>query len=251
MNGDCYTYTWEAPKPTPNDDLTKSVKHDFITTWHYLDEIAPSNITQQFCIDQCKEAIDGEKPEYAYAAITSGKYCSCGNMPPKEERFSQCRVSCEGAPDEYCGGYDDQASWFWTGNGPESQGCIYETEPSLDGSFNITKISSQNPYNPGDHCWAEFKCPDGFDVQYNFDYFSIHDYYQYPRDPKCLYDNLYLINDNEAFRWCGEAPNYIYSPPLYEWKSVNATNVDFQFRAYHQYISSYYGFAMRLRCNRK
>ena len=28
----------------------------------------------------------GAKPEYAYAALTAGKYCSCGNMPPKEER---------------------------------------------------------------------------------------------------------------------------------------------------------------------
>ena len=42
-------------------------------------------------------------------------------MPPKEERFSQCRIPCDGAPDEYCGGYDDQASWFSTGNGPESK----------------------------------------------------------------------------------------------------------------------------------
>ena len=41
------------------------------------------------------------------------------------------------------------------------------------------------------------------------------------------------------------------SPPLYEWKSANATNVDFQFRAYHEDNSSYYGFAMRLRCDRK
>lgn len=63
----------------------------------------------------------GAKPEYAYAALTAGKYCSCGNMPPKEERFSQCRIPCDGAPDEYCGGYDDQASWFSTGNGPQSE----------------------------------------------------------------------------------------------------------------------------------
>ena len=63
----------------------------------------------------------GAKPEYAYAALTAGKYCSCGNMPPKEERFSQCRIPCDGAPDEYCGGYDDQASWFSTGYGPESE----------------------------------------------------------------------------------------------------------------------------------
>ena len=67
----------------------------------------------------------GAKPEYAYAALTAGKYCSCGNMPPKEERFSQCRIPCDGAPDEYCGG--DQASWFSTGNGPESK-YLYRIE---------------------------------------------------------------------------------------------------------------------------
>ena len=84
------------------------------------------------------------------------------------------------------------------------QGCIYETEPSLGSSFNITKISSQNPYNPGDHCWAEFKCPNGFDVKYNFDYFDI-----YARGD-CALDAMYLTSDNESFRWCGYAPGYNY-----------------------------------------
>ena len=91
-----------------------------MVSFHFKD-IAPSNITHQFCIDKCAEKIDGKKTEYAYAALTSGKYCSCGNMPPKEERFSQCRVPCDGAPDEYCGGYEDQANWFMTGFGPESE----------------------------------------------------------------------------------------------------------------------------------
>ena len=36
LNGDCYTYTWDAPKPTPNDDV-KKVQHHYITWWHYLD----------------------------------------------------------------------------------------------------------------------------------------------------------------------------------------------------------------------
>ena len=74
-------------------------------------------------MEKCEEKIDGEKPEYAYAAITKGNWCSCGNMPPKEERFSQCRVPCDGAPDEYCGGYNNQASFFSTGYGPESEFC--------------------------------------------------------------------------------------------------------------------------------
>ena len=77
----------------------------------------------------------GAKPEYAYAALTAGKYCSCGNMPPKEERFSQCRIPCDGAPDEYCGGYDDQASWFSTGNGPASEYSFFDQI-----QYNILKI---------------------------------------------------------------------------------------------------------------
>ena len=85
------------------------------------------------------------------------------------------------------------------------QGCIYETEPSVDGSFNVTKISSQNPYSPGEHCWAEFKCPDGFDVEYNFDFFKI-----YQTTHNCKYDSVFLTGDNESFRWCGEAPTYQY-----------------------------------------
>ena len=75
------------------------------------------------CIEKCSEKIDGTrgKPEYVYAALTEGKTCSCGNMPPKERRFSECRVPCGGASDEYCGGYSDQANWFSTGFGSESE----------------------------------------------------------------------------------------------------------------------------------
>ena len=106
-------------------------------------EIAPSNITQQFCIDKCrKEITEKKQAEYAYAALTSGKYCSCGNMPPKEHRFSQCQVPCHGAPDEYCGGYEDQASWFSTGNGPERKLRIFQSRKIFEGvhstQFSIT-----------------------------------------------------------------------------------------------------------------
>ena len=52
------------------------------------------------------------------------------------------------------------------------QGCTYETEPSIGGRYNITKIAN-DPYSSGNHCWAEYKCPAGYEVQYNFDYFYI------------------------------------------------------------------------------
>ena len=37
LTGDCYTYTWQAPKVTPNDNISRRTKHDYITTWHYMD----------------------------------------------------------------------------------------------------------------------------------------------------------------------------------------------------------------------
>ena len=77
-------------------------------------------MSQQFCIDKCKE-VTKSKPEYVYAAVTYGGRCQCGNMPPKEEKYGECRVPCNNALDEYCGGTDGQATWLMTGFGAESE----------------------------------------------------------------------------------------------------------------------------------
>ena len=48
-------------------------------------------------------------------------------MPPTEERYGECRVPCSGDFDQFCGGppeggaFGGIASWFMTGNGPESK----------------------------------------------------------------------------------------------------------------------------------
>lgn len=75
-------------------------------------------MTQQWCIDVCKKA-----GQYAYAAIENGTNCHCGNWPPKEERYAECRQPCPGNFDEYCGanGKNGIASWFMTGNGADSK----------------------------------------------------------------------------------------------------------------------------------
>ena len=48
-------------------------------------------MTQEYCLDRCKSAQSGE---YAYAALQEGTKCYCGNMPPKEEKYAECRVPC-------------------------------------------------------------------------------------------------------------------------------------------------------------
>ena len=86
-------------------------------------------MSHKYCIDICKTATSGE---YAYAAVQDGNKCYCGNMPPKEEKYAECRVPCAGALGEYCGGTADQASWFMTGNGPESKsGRLISYESSI------------------------------------------------------------------------------------------------------------------------
>ena len=77
------------------------------------------------------------------------------------------------------------------------QRCIYDTEPSFDGAYDVTTISTKNPYGNLQHCWAEFKCPSGFEAKYYFDYFFV-DY-----NSSCANDAVYLITENQSNRWCG------------------------------------------------
>lgn len=85
-----------------------------------FETLPESAMSQQYCIDKCKE-VTKTKPEYVYAAVQGGGSCSCGNMPPKEEKYGECRVPCNNALDEYCGGNDGQATWLMTGFGAESE----------------------------------------------------------------------------------------------------------------------------------
>ena len=77
------------------------------------------------------------------------------------------------------------------------QKCIYGSEPSFDGSYDVTTITTSNPYGNYQHCWAEFKCPVGFEAKYYFDYF----YVEY--NSACSLDSLYLSSDQLSNRWCG------------------------------------------------
>ena len=85
-------------------------------------------MSHKYCIDICKTATSAE---YAYAAVQDGNKCYCGNMPPKEEKYAECRVPCAGALGEYCGGTANQASWFMTGNGPESKSLVETATQNL------------------------------------------------------------------------------------------------------------------------
>ena len=123
LNGDCYLNRWNAPSV---DSSTKdTVYHDYIA--HYY---RGPYASIESCVNQCKKV-----GRHAYAALENGGRCYCGNMPPKEEKYAECRVPCNNALDEYCGGTEGQASWFMSGN---------EFESELKKMLMVSQFSSRN-----------------------------------------------------------------------------------------------------------
>ena len=104
LNGDCYLNRWNPPSV---DSSTKGTTYQDHIAHYYRGSYA----SIESCITQCKKV-----GKHAYAALENGGRCFCGNMPPKEEKYAECRVPCNNALDEYCGGTEGQASWFMSGN---------------------------------------------------------------------------------------------------------------------------------------
>ena len=105
LNGDCYLNRWDPPSV---DSSTKDTTNQNYIAHYYLGGLGNASIEN--CINRCKKT-----GRYAYAALENGSMCYCGNMPPKEEKYAECRVPCKDALDEYCGGREGQASWFMSG----------------------------------------------------------------------------------------------------------------------------------------
>ena len=114
--------------------------------------------------------------------------------------------------------------------------CIYGTELSFDGTFNVTTIKTPNPYIDYKHCWALFTCQSGFQVQYYFDYFNT----------KNRNDPLWLTGEGFAKEFMSNSGDSF--PTLYEWQSTDVQVLDIQFRTDESSVRE--GYKLRLRCSR-
>jgi len=227
MNGDCYENQWNR-----NQGL-RAVYDDKVgfiqTSWSQ---------TIESCKDSCNTTVGTGPDQYDYAILVQNT-CWCGIMEPFEEKVAQCRFPCGGNHEELCGGPNGEASFHSIAH--KEQLCHYGTEESFDGTFNVTTITTDNPYAEiYQHCWSRFTCPNGFQAQVYFDYL----------DTEWTPDFVLLTSSAAAYKYGGRTGTEAseHYPTLYEWLPMNGDVLDVQFRC--DGSVSYEGFKIRLRCER-